>query len=106
MPQHDEIEVELGRAHRSVSGRSAWVLTDGKAGDVAHCLGVAERLGLAVEQRVVHPRTLFAALMPHDVGLKSGPGATEAAFRVAGPQEVAAVLSALAMFREGDVHEQ
>ncbi|MGN6503789.1 MAG: trehalose-phosphatase [Pseudolysinimonas sp.] len=48
----------------------------------------------------------FAALMPHDVGVKSGPGATEAAFRVAGPQEVAAVLSALATFREGDVHEQ
>jgi trehalose 6-phosphate phosphatase len=48
----------------------------------------------------------FAALMPHDVGVKSGPGATEAAFRVAGPREVAAVLSALATFREGDVHEQ
>jgi trehalose 6-phosphate phosphatase len=48
----------------------------------------------------------FAALMPHDVGVKSGPGATEAAFRVAGPQEVAAVLTALATFREGDVHEQ
>jgi trehalose 6-phosphate phosphatase len=48
----------------------------------------------------------FAALMPHDVGVKSGAGSTEAAFRVAGPQEVAAVLTALATFREGDVHEQ
>jgi trehalose 6-phosphate phosphatase len=48
----------------------------------------------------------FAALLPHDVGVKSGPGATEAAFRVAGPQEIAAVLTALATFREGDVHEQ
>jgi trehalose 6-phosphate phosphatase len=48
----------------------------------------------------------FAALLPHDVGVKSGAGATEAAFRVAGPQEIAAVLSALATYREGDVHEQ
>lgn len=48
----------------------------------------------------------FAALQPHDVGVKSGAGPTEAAFRVAGPEEVAAVLSALATFRDGDVHEQ
>ena len=48
----------------------------------------------------------FAALMPHDVGVKSGPGPTEAAFRVDGPEEIAAVLSALATYREGDVHEQ
>lgn len=48
----------------------------------------------------------FAALLPHDVGVKSGTGVTEAAFRVAGPEEIAAVLSTLATFREGDVHEQ
>jgi trehalose 6-phosphate phosphatase len=48
----------------------------------------------------------FAALMPDDLGVKSGPGATEAAFRVAGPDEIALVLSTLATFREGDVHEQ
>jgi trehalose 6-phosphate phosphatase len=48
----------------------------------------------------------FAALMPHDVGVKSGSGPTEAAFRVSGPEEIAAVLSTLATFREGDVHEQ
>jgi trehalose 6-phosphate phosphatase len=48
----------------------------------------------------------FAALLPHDVGVKSGAGPTEAAFRVTGPQEIAAVLSALATYREGDVHEQ
>jgi trehalose 6-phosphate phosphatase len=48
----------------------------------------------------------FAALMAHDVGVKSGPGPTEAAFRVAGPEEIAAVLGALATYREGDVHEQ
>ena len=48
----------------------------------------------------------FAALESHDLGLKSGDGATEATFRVAGPADVAAVLAALATFREGDVHEQ
>ena len=48
----------------------------------------------------------FAALLPHDVGVKSGEGETEATFRVAGPQEIAAVLTALATFRDGDVHEQ
>jgi mitochondrial fission protein ELM1 len=64
VPQHADIGAELDRARRTVAGRSAWVLTDGKAGDVVHCLGVAERLGLAAEQRIVHPRPLFAALMP------------------------------------------
>ncbi|MFC5503305.1 trehalose-phosphatase [Lysinimonas soli] len=48
----------------------------------------------------------FAALLPHDLGVKSGPGKTEAAFRVEGPDEIALVLSTLATFRSGDVHEQ
>lgn len=48
----------------------------------------------------------FAALEPDDVGVKSGEGPTEAAFRVGGPHEVARVLSTLATLRAGDVHEQ
>ena len=48
----------------------------------------------------------FAALLSHDLGVKSGPGPTEAAFRVGGPEEIALVLTTLATFREGDVHEQ
>lgn len=48
----------------------------------------------------------FAALRPDDLGVKSGLGVTEAAFRVAGPAEIALVLSTLATFRDGDVHEQ
>ena len=48
----------------------------------------------------------FAALEPDDVGVKSGEGPTQAAFRVGGPEEVARVLSTLATFRGGDVHEQ
>ncbi|GMA89799.1 hypothetical protein GCM10025869_03280 [Homoserinibacter gongjuensis] len=42
----------------------------------------------------------FAALQPGDLGLKSGPGETLAAFRVPGPPEVAQALAALADFRE------
>ncbi|MBI5161672.1 MAG: trehalose-phosphatase [Micrococcales bacterium] len=48
----------------------------------------------------------FDALRNDDLGLKSGPGRTAAPYRVEGPAEVAAVLAALATFREGDVHEQ
>jgi trehalose 6-phosphate phosphatase len=48
----------------------------------------------------------FAALGPDDVGLKSGPGATLANFRVPGPIDVARALNLLADLREGDVHEQ
>jgi len=48
----------------------------------------------------------FEALGPDDVGVKSGAGTTVANFRVEGPSDVAHVLSRLADFREGDVHEQ
>jgi trehalose 6-phosphate phosphatase len=48
----------------------------------------------------------FAVLRAEDVGIKSGEGATEAAFRVADPASVAAALTALATYRDGDVHEQ
>lgn len=39
-------------------------MTDGKAGDLNQCLGVAERLGLAAEQRVVRPRAPWVWGMP------------------------------------------
>jgi len=42
----------------------------------------------------------FAALSGSDFGLKSGPGETVAEFRVAEPEDVAAVLEKLAEFRE------
>lgn len=48
----------------------------------------------------------FEALEAGDLGLKSGAGSTIADRRVAGPREVAETLTALATFREGDVHEQ
>ena len=43
---------------------SAWVLTDGKAGDETQCVGVVEAMGLAPEIRRVAPRKLFALAMP------------------------------------------
>ena len=46
----------------------------------------------------------FAALGANDLGLKSGPGDTLAAFRVADPAEVAHVLTLLADLREGGAH--
>jgi mitochondrial fission protein ELM1 len=43
---------------------TAWILTDGKAGDEAQCLGVVEALGIEPEVRRVAPRGLFALAMP------------------------------------------
>jgi hypothetical protein len=47
-----------------MAGRSCWLITDGKMGDLAQCLGVAERLELMAESRVVAPRAPFRWLMP------------------------------------------
>lgn len=44
--------------------RSAWILTDGKAGDEAQCLGVVEALGLVPDIRRVRPRPPFSWLAP------------------------------------------
>lgn len=43
---------------------SIWVLSDGKAGDEAQCIGVAEALGAPFEVRRVSPRAPFAWAMP------------------------------------------
>ena len=45
--------------------RSLWVLTDGKAGDEANCLGVAEAIGVEPEIRRVNPGKPWVWLMPH-----------------------------------------
>ncbi len=44
--------------------QNLWVLTDGKIGDVAQCIGVADALGLPYEIRIVTPRKLFTYAMP------------------------------------------
>ncbi len=55
---------QLDEARRQVAGASAWVISDGKAGDEAQCLGVLERLGLAAEIRRISPRKFFTLAMP------------------------------------------
>ncbi|MGL5447592.1 MAG: mitochondrial fission ELM1 family protein [Rhabdaerophilum sp.] len=58
-----EIET-LAAARAAMAGARCWLITDGKMGDLAQCLGIAERLGLAIESRVVRPRAIFATFMP------------------------------------------
>lgn len=61
---HGPAEAEFDLA--SALGRPilAWTVTDGKMGDLAQCLGVAERLGLKPVRRTVAPRPPFVWLMP------------------------------------------
>lgn len=50
--------------HADADIGSVWILTDGKAGDEAQCLGVVEALGLKPELRRVRPRFPFSWLAP------------------------------------------
>jgi mitochondrial fission protein ELM1 len=43
---------------------TSWIITDGKAGDLAQCNGVAEAMGLTPSRRVVKPGAPFTWLMP------------------------------------------
>lgn len=45
-------------------GTTAWVLTDGKAGDETQCLGLVEALGVTPSVRRVAPRAPFGLAMP------------------------------------------
>ncbi|GJD47639.1 hypothetical protein OPKNFCMD_0347 [Methylobacterium crusticola] len=57
------------------AGTTAWILTDGKAGDLAPCRGLAGALGLRPEERRVAPRPPFAWLAPRGpVDPREGPG--------------------------------
>jgi mitochondrial fission protein ELM1 len=59
-------------------GITAWILTDGKAGDELPCLGAAEALGLAPELRRVRPRAPYAWLMPWGpIDPRERPGASK-----------------------------
>jgi uncharacterized protein len=55
---------QLDEARKAVARASCWVISDGKAGDEAQCLGVAERLGLVSEVRRIAPRAPFTWVMP------------------------------------------
>lgn len=55
--------------------RTAWVLTDGKAGDLGQCLAVTEALGLEAEDRRLRPRPPFVWAMPWGpIDPREGPG--------------------------------
>lgn len=49
---------------RALAGARAWIISDGKAGHEALCLGVAEALGLRAEVKRVRPSGLWKALAP------------------------------------------
>lgn len=54
----------LAEAQAALQGATCWLITDGKMGDLAQCLGVAERLSLTSESRVIRPRAPLSWLMP------------------------------------------
>lgn len=49
---------------RPLAGARAWIISDGKAGHEALCLGVAEALGLAVEWKRIAPSGIWKTLAP------------------------------------------
>ncbi|WP_269580726.1 mitochondrial fission ELM1 family protein [Roseibium sp. Sym1] len=49
---------------RETAPSTVWVLTDGKAGDLAQCIGVAEALASPFETRQVAPRPPFSWWLP------------------------------------------
>jgi mitochondrial fission protein ELM1 len=54
----------MAEALASVSGRSGWVISDGKAGNDAQTRGVFDALGIAYELKRVAPRGVWYALSP------------------------------------------
>ncbi|WFE91510.1 mitochondrial fission ELM1 family protein [Roseibium porphyridii] len=52
------------RTMPEISPSSIWVLTDGKAGDLAQCAGVAEALCVPFETRTICPRPPFSWWLP------------------------------------------
>lgn len=54
----------LAEARSALAGRRCWIITDGKMGDIAPCLGIAERLGLHAQSRIIAPRRPWIWAMP------------------------------------------
>lgn len=53
-----------GLLHGTLAGAKAWIISDGKAGHEALCLGVAQALGLTAELKHIAPRGLWKAMAP------------------------------------------
>lgn len=47
-----------------LSGKTAWIITDGKAGMVVQARGVADALGVEYDMKTVNPSAIFNALAP------------------------------------------
>ena len=47
-----------------LTGLKAWILTDGKAGDLVQCSGIATQLGLSAEERIIQPGIPWKWLLP------------------------------------------
>ncbi len=97
----DNLKVRKGKDVLEFSVRSA---TKGEA--LEHLRGYTDATAVFYAGDDVTDEDAFAALGPDDFGLKSGPGETQAAHRVAGPKQVAQVLALLAEFRDPTRHEQ
>lgn len=82
----------LAEAQAIVAGARCWIVSDGKAGDEAQCLGVAERLGLAADIRRVKPRPPFVWLMPWG-GIDPREGPSRPGSPLAGPLPDIAIAS-------------
>jgi trehalose 6-phosphate phosphatase len=93
----EELTVRHGKNVLEFSVRST---TKGEAIEHLRRYTAADRVFYAGDD--VTDEDAFAALLPDDLGVKSGAGPTAADFRVAGPAEIARVLSTLAAFRTGD----
>ncbi len=77
--------LSLPEARRALAGTRCWLLSDGKAGDLAPCLGVAEQLGLEAESRILAPRPPWRWGMPHLWRSALGLDPREAPGRAGGP---------------------
>ncbi len=62
MQRQDQIETD--RPQGVLAGARAWIITDGKAGMVVQCKGVADALGLDYEMKCVKTRGIWRALPP------------------------------------------
>ncbi|HEV7949228.1 MAG TPA: trehalose-phosphatase, partial [Glaciihabitans sp.] len=97
----DDLKIRAGKNVLEFSVRST---TKGEA--VEHLRGYTSADAVLYAGDDVTDEDAFAALQPHDIGLKSGTGDTIAAYRVPGPLQVAQVLALLAEYRGGNRHEQ
>lgn len=75
------------------------MLTDGKAGDRVQCVGVAEHLGLVIDERVVRPRRPWSWFAPH-----GQPDPREALGRSGGPLRLPAADIVIASGRRTVPH--